>query len=177
MLLEADDSTFLIVDMQQRLQPAIRQGAESASAAFKVAQGARLLGVPVVATEHHFAALGTTIAPLDGLLQAVFPKQHFSAVREPGFLAWLPPDRRTIVVAGWETHVCVLQTVVGLLECGFHAVLVADTLGSRRPADHDVGIQRLRAAGATVITAEMALFEWLRTCDHPQFREVLRLVK
>ncbi|OZI59364.1 isochorismatase family protein [Bordetella genomosp. 4] len=177
MLLNAADSTLLIVDMQERLQPAISQGMESAAVARKLAQGARLLDVPVVATEHSSAALGRTIAPLCESVQSVFQKRHFSAVREPGFEAWLPPARRTILVAGWEAHVCVLQTIVGLLELNYHAVFVTDAAGSRRPADHYAGLRRIRAAGATVITAEMALFEWMETCDHPRFRDVLQLVK
>lgn len=177
MLLQAADSTLLIVDMQQRLQPAIAQGEETAATAHKLALGARLLDVPVVATEHHPDALGGTIARLSDVVQSVFPKRHFSAAREPGFQAWLPPGRRTILVAGWEAHVCVLQTMMGLLESGFRAVLVSDAAGSRRATDHHAAVRRLRAAGATIATAEMALFEWMDTCDHPRFREVLRLVK
>ena len=177
MLLNAADSTLLIVDMQERLQSVIAQGAESAAAAYKLAQGARLLDVPVVATEHSSAALGGTIAPLRDTVQSVFQKRHFSAAREPGFEAWLPPARRTILVAGWEAHICVLQSIVGLLELGYHTVFVADAAGSRRPADHYAGLRRIRASGATVITTEMALFEWMENCDHPRFRDVLRLVK
>jgi len=177
MLLDAADSTLLIVDMQQRLQPAIAHGAESAAVAQTLARGARLVDVPVVATEHNSAALGKTIAPLAESVQSVFQKRHFSAAREPGFMSWLPPARRTILVAGWEAHVCVLQTVVGLIEAGYQAVFVADAAGSRRPADQLAGLRRMRASGATVITAEMALFEWLQTCDHPRFREMLQLVK
>lgn len=177
MLLDAADSTLLIVDMQERLQGAIAQGAESATVAHKLARGARLLDVPVVATEHNSAALGKTIAPLRESVQSVFQKRHFSAVREPGFEAWLPAGRRTILVAGWEAHVCVLQTAVGLIELGYRAVFVTDAAGSRRPADHQAGLRRIRASGGTVITAEMALFEWMGTCDHPRFRDVLQLVK
>lgn len=175
MLLRAADSILLIVDMQQRLQPAIAQGAESAAAAHKLARGALLLDVPVVATEHHHVALGATIAPLCDLVQAVFHKRHFSAAREPGFEAWLPPARRTIVVAGWETHICVLQTITGLSELGFRAILVTDAAGSRRATDHEGGVRRI--AGANTVTTEMALFEWMETSDHARFREVLQLVK
>jgi len=177
MLLQATDSTLLIVDMQERLMPAIAHGAEQADTVAKLAQGARLLDVPVVATEHSSGALGHTIEPLRGPVQAVFQKRHFSAAREPGFDAWLPAARRTVLVVGWEAHVCVLQTVVGLLELDYRAVLVSDAVGSRRPADQHAGMRRMRAAGATVVTAEMALFEWMESCDHPRFRDVLRLVK
>ncbi|MCD0504393.1 isochorismatase family protein [Bordetella petrii] len=177
MLLQAADSTLLIVDMQERLQPAIAHGTETADIAAKLAQGARLLDVPVVATEHASDALGATIEPLRASVQAVFQKRHFSAAREPGFQAWLPPARHTVLVVGWEAHVCVLQTIVGLLELNYRAVLVSDAVGSRRAADQHAGMRRIRASGATVVTAEMALFEWMESCDHPRFRDVLRLVK
>ena len=177
MLLQAADSTLLVVDMQERLVPAIAGADAMLGTAHKLAQGARLLGVPVVATEHNSGALGATVAPLRDAVQAVFQKRHFSAAREPGFEAWLPPARHTVLVVGCEAHICVLQTIVGLLELNYRAVLVSDAVGSRRPDDRHAGMRRIRAAGATVVTAEMALFEWLETCDHPQFRDVLRLVK
>lgn len=177
MLLQSADSTLLIVDMQARLMPAIHHGGEVVQAARKLAQAARLLDVPVVATEHHSRMLGGTVAPLGDAVQAVFPKMHFSAVREPGFEAWLPPVRKTVLVAGAEAHICVLQTVLGLVELGFRVVLVADAAGSRRLADHHAALRRARAGGVDIVSSEMAIFEWMETCEHPRFREVLRLVK
>lgn len=92
-LLQANQATLLIVDMQGRLMPAIHDGQAVLAAAHKLARAARLLDVPVVATEHHARMLGVTVAPLDTQIQARFPKMHFSATREPGFTAWLPPAR------------------------------------------------------------------------------------
>lgn len=176
-LLQANQATLLIVDMQGRLVPAIHDGQAVLAAAHKLAQAARLLDVPVVATEHHARMLGVTVAPLDTQIQARFPKMHFSATREPGFTAWLPPARKTILVAGCEAHICVLQTVLGLLEEGYRALLVSDAAGSRKPADHHAALRRARGAGAEIVTTEMAIFEWMETCEHPRFRDVLRLVK
>lgn len=177
MLLQAQDSVVLIVDMQGRLMPAIHNHESVTNSAHTLAQCARLLDVPVLATEHHSRMLGVTVEPLRATVQATFQKMHFSAVREPGFAAWLPADRKTVLVAGCEAHICVLQTVQGLLELGCQAVLVADAAGSRRPAGHHAALRRLRAAGAQIVTAEMAIFEWMETCEHPRFRDVLRLVK
>jgi hypothetical protein len=73
--------------------------------------------------------------------------------------------------------VCLLQTAMGLLSAGLRVFVVADACGSRSPRDHDAALERLRAAGAAVVTLEMVVFEWLRTCDHPKFREALALVK
>ena len=176
-LLQADSATLLIVDMQARLMPAIERGDAVLAAAHKLAQAARLLDVPVVATEHNAATLGATVEPLAGQIQAAFHKMHFSTVREAGFEAWLPPARKTVLVAGCEAHVCVLQTVIGLAEQGWHAVLVADATGSRRASDHHAALRRARSAGADIVTTEMAIFEWLGTCEHPRFRDALRLVK
>ena len=81
------------------------------------------------------------------------------------------------VIAGCETHVCLLQTAVGLLAAGLRVFVVADACGSRTPRDHAAALERLRAAGAAIVTLEMVVFEWLQTCDHLKFREALGLVK
>ncbi|WP_251864428.1 isochorismatase family protein [Achromobacter sp. Marseille-Q4962] len=177
MLLNASDSTLLIVDMQSRLMPVIHDGDSVLARAGTLARAARLLDVPVVATEHHGKMLGPTVEPLSASVQATFQKMHFSSVREPGFEAWLPPARKTVLVAGCEAHICVLQTVLGLVGLGLRAVLVADAAGSRRGSDHHAALRRARAHGAEIVTSEMAIFEWMDTCEHPRFREVLRLVK
>ncbi|WP_200908041.1 isochorismatase family protein, partial [Achromobacter sp. DMS1] len=90
MLLNASDSTLLIVDMQSRLMPVIHDGDSVLARAGTLARAARLLDVPVVATEHHGKMLGPTVEPLSASVQATFQKMHFSSVREPGFEAWLP---------------------------------------------------------------------------------------
>lgn len=174
---DAADATVLIVDMQARLVPAIHEGAVVTAAAARLAAGAALLDVPVMATEHHRAALGPTLDELRPRVRAVFPKMHFSAVDEAGFESWLPNARSTIFVAGCEAHICVLQTALGLRRSGYAVCMVADACGSRRAADRDFAMQRARAHGIDVVTVEMALFEWLGSCQHPRFREVLRLVK
>jgi nicotinamidase-related amidase len=174
---DPSDATLLIVDMQARLMPAIHDGAAVLAAAARMAAGARLLGVPVVATEHHRAALGATLDDVGRHARAVFSKMHFSATAEPGFESWLPNARSAIFVAGCEAHICVLQTALGLKRAQRRVALVADACGSRRPEDRDLALQRARAHGIDVVTTEMALFEWLGSCEHPAFRDVLRLVK
>lgn len=174
---DAADATVLIVDMQARLMPAIHDGAAVVAAAATLAAGAALLDVPVMATEHHRAALGATLQEVGQHVRAVFQKMHFSAVDAAGFESWLPNARRTIFVAGCEAHICVLQTALGLRRAGHRVRMVADACGSRRPADRDFALQRARAHGIDVVTVEMALFEWLGSCEHPRFRDVLRLVK
>ncbi|SAI65738.1 isochorismatase [Bordetella ansorpii] len=175
--LKASDCTLLVIDMQARLLPAIHDGEAVLAATLKLARAARLLDIPVVGTEQQPGKLGATVPELAGALQAVLAKTHFSAAREPGFEAWLPPGRRTVLVAGVEAHVCVLQTLLDLRQRGWQVALVSDAVGSRRPSDHHAASRRARAGGADIVSAEMAIFEWMETCEHPRFREVLRLVK
>jgi len=105
------------------------------------------------------------------------PKTTFSAAGDPGFTALLPAGSAEIVVAGCEAHVCVLQTVLDLLESGRRVIWAADATGSRDPADRAAAIDRARQHGAEIVTSEMVLFEWLRDSQHPNFREVHKLLR
>jgi nicotinamidase-related amidase len=173
----AADSTLLIVDMQARLMPVIDDAATVTAQAVRLARAARLLEVPVVATEHHLRVLGPTVEPLRESIQRTFQKMHFPATGEPGFTAWLPSARGTVFLAGCEAHICVLQTALGLAALGRRPVIVAGACGSRRTIDRDAAYARARCHGIDVVTVEMALFEWMETCEHPQFKAVLQLVK
>ncbi len=100
----------------------------------------------------------------------------FGATRAPGFLERLP-EGRDCVVTGCEAHICVLQTVLGLLEAGRRVTVVADAVGSRKTENRDAALARMAAHGAEIVTTEMVVFEWLGTARHPRFREVVRLIK
>jgi len=157
--------------------PAIYHGGTVVARAVRIAQAAQLLDVPVRATEQYPAGLGPTVGPLAPYPGAVLAKTAFSAVEDPDFPGLLPVGSAQIVVAGVEAHVCVLQTVLGLLEAGHRVALAADAVGSRDPADKALAIDRARQHGAEVVTSEMILFEWLRDSRHPRFREVQKLLK
>jgi len=176
-LLTAESAALLLIDMQERLMPAIYDGEVVVARAVRLAEAARLLDVPIRATEQHPAGLGPTVPPLAAYPQAVLAKTAFSAVQDPGFSGLLPPGTSEIVVAGCEAHVCVLQTVLGLLPRGRRVLLAADAVGSRDPADRAAAIDRARQHGAEIVTSEMVLFEWLRDSRHPKFREVQDLLK
>jgi nicotinamidase-related amidase len=176
-LLTAETTVVLLIDLQERLVPAIHDGDTVVARAARLAEAARLLDVPIRATEQYPAGLGPTVPRLAGYPQAVLTKTTFSAVADPGFHALLPSGVSEIVVAGCEAHVCVLQTVLGLLPGGHRVLLVADAVGSRYPADRTAAIDRARQHGAEVVTSEMVLFEWLRDAQHPKFREVQKLLK
>jgi nicotinamidase-related amidase len=176
-LLTAEGAVLLLIDLQQRLMPAIHDNDAVIARAVRLAEAARLLDVPVRATEQNPAGLGPTVPPLAAYPHAVLPKTTFSAVQDPGFAALLPAGASDIIVAGCEAHVCVLQTVLGLLAAGRRVAVAADAIGSRDPADRAAGIERARQHGAEIVTTEMVLFEWLRDAKHPKFREVQKLLK
>jgi len=170
-------STLLIIDPQTRLMPSIDDGEEIVRRCLQLAMGARELGVHVIGTEENPAGLGPIVAELRGLCDTTLSKYHFAAVDEPGFMERLPQGRDTLVVAGCEAHVCVLQTVLGLLAEGGRAVVVADAIGSRDPGNAAAAVERMARHGAEVVTSEMVLFEWLRDATHPSFRQVHKLLK
>jgi nicotinamidase-related amidase len=177
MLISAKDCLLLLVDLQERLMPAISGGEAVVANAVRLAEGAGLLGVPVAATEQYPEGLGPTVPELAAYPQLVLPKTAFGAVGEPGFAMLLPPGTKEIVVAGAEAHVCVLQTVIGLREEGHRVVVVADAVGSRVPVNRDAALTRAREHGAEVVTTEMVLFEWMGASTHPQFRDVQKLIR
>jgi nicotinamidase-related amidase len=176
-LLTAESSALLVIDLQERLMPAIHDGPAVVAATVRMARAAALLDVPVCATEQNPAGLGGTVAEVAAFPQLVMAKTAFSAVADPGFATLLPPGVEEVVVAGAEAHVCVLQTVLGMLAQRRRVVVVADAIGSRRPADRDAALDRMRRHGAEVLTSEMVLFEWLRDSTHPRFREVHTLLR
>ncbi len=177
--IDARASNVVLVDYQARMMPAIHGADDVVARALLLARAAALLEVPVLATEQNSERLGPNAGALARLCVRTVPKMHFDAC-EDGLLAALDaqgPGRRQVVLAGCEAHVCMLQTALGLLRVGREVVIVENASGSRRPSDHAAAMRRLRHAGATIVTHEMVLFEWLHDCRHPRFREVLALVK
>jgi len=176
--IDARASSLVLVDYQARLMPAIHAAAEVTAIALLLARAARLLDVPVIGTEHNPGRLGPNLEALAALCDRVLPKTHFGACAD-GLPAMLDAAARRpqVVIGGCEAHVCLLQTTLGLLDAGRRVFVVENACGARRPSDHAAAMRRLAQAGATVVTHEMVLFEWLAHCRHPRFREVLALVK
>jgi len=176
-LLSATASHLLLIDFQARLMPAIHEGGRVTARAAILLGAARCLDVPRGYTEQIPEKLGRTVAglaPEPG--EEVLAKSRFDACPETGLAARIAPGHR-IVVAGCEAHVCVLQTVLGLLDAGREVAVVTDAAGSRTPADREAALARMACHGAALVTTEMAVFEWLGGADHPRFREVIALVK
>jgi nicotinamidase-related amidase len=169
----------MVIDMQQRLVPAIHQHARVVARVLQLVQAARLLHIPVLGTEQYPQGLGSTLDELKPLFLQTWSKTSFHAALEPGPLDLLLADRRIehVTLAGIEAHVCVAQTAIQLRHAGFLVQVAADAVGSRDPFDRDVALRRLEAGGVTISTAEAILFEWIETADHPQFKALSGLVK
>jgi nicotinamidase-related amidase len=199
MLLAADESQLLLVDYQARLMPSIHEGELVLANALRLARLAQLLEVPAWGTEENPAGLGENPAELRALCRKTLAKMHFSAVedgladllrpppraqggnaRTPKHLQKAQPaqdERNSIVIAGCEAHVCLMQTALALLEEEFEVWVVTDACSSRSERNRDAAFDRLAGAGAELVTTEMVAFEWLRTADHPLFKQALTLIK
>ncbi len=181
LLLDARDSLLLVVDVQERLWPQISNRESVRDRCRTLMQGAQRLEVPVLLTEQYPQGLGPTLPELKESLPAsvdILEKRSFSCLGEEALRSRIEQaHRRQLVVCGIEAHVCVLQTVLEALERGLRAAVVADAIGSRDEANRQLAIQRMSDSGATVVSVEMVLFEWMRTARHPAFKAISALVK
>jgi len=178
-VIRAQACVLVLVDYQARLIPAISNGSAVAAIACRLAQGARIVGIPVLGTEQNPGKLGPNLKAIKDECSSTVPKMHFDACAD-GLLDALeasPGGCDQVVIAGCEAHVCLLQTALGLLRAGKRVWVVDNASGSRRASDHAAAMNRLTQAGATIVTHEMVLFEWLHHCEHPEFRKVLALIK
>jgi nicotinamidase-related amidase len=181
--IDPDTSLLLMIDLQQKLMPAIEGGAAIIANAERLIDAATLLTVPVLFTEQNAKGLGPTVPELSPRPDAIAHKMSFDALRIPGFQSRLRELRRSdresrsIVVAGCEAHVCVLQTALSFLDHGFKTYVVRDAIGSRRGESKEAAIHRMERHGAEIVTTEMVIFEWLGTAEHPSFRQAMMLVK
>lgn len=201
MLIDVEESQLVLVDLQPKLQPVMFDAPGVWSNAAKLAELAAALDVPVWGTEQNPSRLGEMPPELRSHCRKVLAKMQFSAVEE-GLGEWLQPApaqaprgnarslprhlqkpqpesqaRKTIVLAGCEAHICLLQTALDLLEDEFDVWVVTDASTSRTERNRDAAYDRLAGAGAELVTAEMVAFEWIRTAEHPDFKLLQSLFK
>jgi nicotinamidase-related amidase len=176
--MSADDTALLVVDVQEKLIPAIADRDRVVWNIRRLIDGARILGLPVAATEQYPQGLGPTVAELAERLGPIPSKLTFSCSGCPEiFREWQGCGVHKILVCGVEAHVCVQQTVLDLLSEGWRIYVAADAVGSRREIDYRTALARMDSAGATLTTAEAALFEWCRLAGTPEFKQISRLAK
>lgn len=169
-------SVLLIVDIQGALLPAIHGGDDVLNHTLWLQDIAALLHIPTLATEHCPQRIGVSEARLRSRLteSQIIEKTWFSAVAEGNLLQAAAAERKQWIVTGMEAHVCVQQTVLDLLAAGREVFVVDEAVGSRRPRDKELALQRMQQNGAEIVSREMVAFEWLENADHPQFREILK---
>lgn len=180
MRLDRESCLLLIVDIQSRLAPAMHDPTPIIQTNAALIYGARALEVPIIASEHCAERIGPTVPELRVLLRndEIVAKRSFSCADDSNFQQKLRASgRKQILVTGMEAHVCVLQTVLGLMEQGYEPLFVADATASRRTENKQLAMERLRQETVRVVSTEMVLFEWLGHADHPAFRETLQLIK
>jgi nicotinamidase-related amidase len=173
MLINRHESCLLIIDVQEKLTPLIHEQTNMLAGCTWLTGLARRLKVPVLVSEQYPKGLGCTIPAIKNLLPDTLPliKTEFSCVANPHCLEQIHQlNRPQIVIAGIETHVCVLQTALELVQQGKTVFVVADATSSRSETDKQLGIERMRSIGVQIVSREMVLFEWLRRSDVPEFK-------
>lgn len=181
MLIERDKAQLLVIDMQERLVPAMHESEQVVDRTAVLMQVARRLGLPVTITEQYPQGLGHTLPrllELAGSPEHVFAKTQFSAAAHPAVAHRLRElGRPQVVLAGVEAHVCVAQTASMLRSRGHDVFLAADAVSSRRPDSVSLAFERLRPEGVSIVNVEQVLFECLGEAGTPEFRELSRLIR
>jgi len=174
--IHSENSILILIDLQGRLMPAIDQGEAVLKQCIRTAQIAQLLKIPIVGTEQSPSSLGSNLDSIKSFCSKTIEKEHFNACAD-GLTAAIPDNRQQCILMGCETHVCLMQTALKLIDEGYDVSVVVDGVGSRRALDKQIALERLNITGARLITAEMLGFEWLKTAQNPAFKEVLALLK
>ena len=170
----------LVIDIQERLYPFIFENETLTKNVTTLIEGLKIIGIPIFVTEQYVKGLGPTIEPVANVLgtHPRIEKMSFSCCDEPRVMEGIAvTGKENIILAGIESHVCVLQTALDLKRNGYQPVVVEDCVSSRRENDKRIAIERLRHEGVTITTYESILFELLRYSGTEQFRGISRLVK
>ena len=173
MLLNRQKSVFLLVDVQEKLTPHVLNSDALVARCAWLIRLAHELNVPVLVSEQYPRGLGKTVQPLLELTSGVqsIEKVHFSSYKEPSFVNhWQSLGKSQVVIAGIETHVCVLQTAMDMKDSGFDVFVVVDGVSSRHELDHRYGLKRMKQQGIHLLTAEMVFFEWVQKAGTPEFK-------
>ncbi len=179
-MLEASQAVLLAIDVQDRLFRVMHQPEHLADNLGKLIRGTQIFDIPALVTEQYPEGLGRTVPEISALLTAVTPlsKLHFNCCLEPPFMETLEAlGRRQVIVCGIESHICVYQTVAALVAEGYEVHVASDAVSSRTPQNLEIGLNLMRAAGATVSGVETVLFELLRVGSGDKFRAIRKIVQ
>jgi nicotinamidase-related amidase len=179
-ILKTKQTALLIIDIQEKISAVMLDREFLLKNTVKLIKGCRLLDVPIFITEQYPKGLGPTEKEIVEALGDTLPMQKmtFTCCGAEELLPALKKKAiKQVVIAGIEAHVCVQQTALDLLACGYQVHILRDAVSSRRTTDAETALARLQNAGAVISTTEAALFELLERAGTPQFKEVSQLVK
>lgn len=177
MLMNRQDSLLMIIDVQERLAPAMDDPRQVISNSARLVGAAKAMNVPFIITEQYPQGLGATMIDVRqeaGDDAAVFSKLHFSCAREPEILRAIQASgRKQIILAGAETHICLLQTAMDLQERGYAVFVVSNASSSRNAVQNIMALQRMAHDGIDIVTSEMVIFEWLEKAGTDEFKQIV----
>ena len=176
-MMNPSETLLLVVDLQERLLPAIGENQRLVWNARRLIDAAKILGVACFATEQYPEKLGSTVEPLASMLPQRQTKLSFSCTGCAELTANWEPTRHRVLLCGIETHVCVAQTAFDLLSAGYRVYVPVDAVGSRYALDHETALRRMETSGVILTTSEAAMFELCQTAGTPEFKKISALAK
>lgn len=180
MRINRENTAGLVIDIQERLLPAMEENEAFLNNCQILITGLQELGLPVLATQQYTKGLGETVEPIRSIIKNFKPieKKDFSCCDEEEFANELEKVNATnIIICGIESHVCVLQTAIDLKEAGLNPIVVMDCVSSRSFANLDLAAERFRYEGIMMTSYESILFELTRSASAPEFKAISKLVK
>ena len=180
MLMDADKSCLVVIDIQTKLNPVMFDEGRAPQGAAKLLLGADILNVPAIVTEQYSKGVGPTVDDLQDFMPEGSPleKDTFSCCGNEEFMSRLKATgAKQAILCGIEAHICVLQTALRLLEEGYEVFVVEDATASRKPENHRAGLERIRQNGGQVVVVESVLFEWLKKSGTAEFKQISQLIK
>ena len=179
-MLESNNTVLIVIDVQDKLSRVMHEKQSLFENLQKLIKGAQILGIPIILTEQNPDGLGLTVPEVAHLFPNIqpIPKLSFSCCGDERFMEELKArNRRQVLVAGIEAHVCVYQTAIDLLSLGYEVQVVTDTVSSRTVENKEIGLEKMKSEGAGLTSTETALFELLKVAEGAKFKEILRIVK
>jgi nicotinamidase-related amidase len=179
MMINQDTSALILIDYQTRLMPSIYESEKVIASALFLAQVAQTLAIPILGTEQNPDGLGPNDERIKAFCEKTLIKHSFNGAADglANEINAINPAVTQVVLAGCEAHVCLMQTALGLQVLGFEVAVVADACGSSEVQDKMLAMDRMSQQKILILGAEMLVFEWLKTSEHPQFKKILKIIK
>jgi nicotinamidase-related amidase len=179
-MLTTENTVLVVVDVQEKLARAMCQKERFMDTLQKLIRGINILGIPIIFTEQYPKGLGPTLPEIASVTPdfKAIPKIRFSCAGDKQFLQELQKlNRKQVLLAGIESHVCVYQTAADLLELGYEVQVVTDAISSRTIENINIGLEKMRSMGASMTSTETALFELLKIAEGEKFKEIQKIIK